>query len=132
MATNKYLIIDNVTYKVHLIDVKRSADMLDAQAYRTEDGRLHRKVIGVYYNYDVTVGVEWDTDMYDKLFEVLAEPVAYHSIQLPGENKAQNRYISSVTDGIIRVTDTGTLYKDLAFKVTCIDPTRKSTRRTVI
>lgn len=132
MATNKYLIIDGTSYDIHLIDVKRRADMLDAQAYRTEDGKLHRKVIGVYYNYDVTVGVEWDTDKYDKLFEVLAEPVAYHSVQLPGESKAQNRYISSVEDGIIRVTDDGVLYKDLSFKVTCTDPTKKSTRRTTI
>lgn len=132
MAVNKFLIIDGTSYKVHLIDVKRSADMLDAQAYRTEDGRLHRKVIGVYYNYDVTVGVEWDTKLYDSLFDVLAEPVAYHSVQLPGETKAQNRYISSVSDGIIRVMNNGVLYKDLSFKVTCIDPTRKSTRRTTI
>lgn len=132
MATNKYLIIDGTSYDIHLIDVKRRADMLDAQAYRTEDGKLHRKVIGVYYNYDVTVGVEWDTDKYDKLFEVLAEPVAYHSVQLPGESKAQNRYISGVEDGIIRVTDDGVLYKDLSFKVTCTDPTKKSTRRTTI
>ena len=57
-STNGYLYIDGTKYNVHLIDVKRTGYMLDAQEYRTEDGILHRKVIGMYYNYEVTVGFE--------------------------------------------------------------------------
>lgn len=125
-STNGYLYIDGTKYDVHLIDVKRSADMLDARAYRTEDGILHRKVIGMYYNYEVTVGIEEDLDLYDKLFEKLTEPVASHSVQLPGEDSPQERYISSVSDGILRVTKKGTLYKDLTFKTICTAPTKKA------
>ena len=125
-SNNKYLYIDGTKYDIHLIDVKRSADMLDAKAYRTEDGILHRKVLGMYYNYEVTVGVEEDLDLYDKLFAALTKPVPSHSVQLPGENSPQNRYISSVSDGILRVTNRGTLYKDLTFKAICIAPTKKA------
>lgn len=128
-STNGYLYIDGTKYNVHLIDVKRTGDMLDAQAYRTEDGILHRKVIGMYYNYEVTVGIEEDLDLYDKLFNKLTEPVASHSVQLPGEDAPQSRYISSVSDGILRVTKKGTLYKDLTFKAICTSPSRRSSKK---
>ena len=35
---SKLFIIDGTSYPVHLIDVKRKADILDSEAYRTEDG----------------------------------------------------------------------------------------------
>lgn len=125
-AVEKYLVIDNITYPVHLYDVVRRADQLDAQAYRTEDGVLHRKVIGTYINYDVKVGIELSTELYDRLFYHLSEPVNSHMVKLPNESEPQERYISSVQDGILRVEDDGTIYKDLSFKVTCISPTRKA------
>lgn len=122
----KYLTIDGTAYPVHVVDCQRKADALDLQAYRTEDGVLHRKIIGVYMNYSVTVGIEYDKTLYDSLFDVLSAPVNSHSIMMPNEASAQERYVSSVQDGILRVEDDGTLYKDLNFNCTCIAPTRKA------
>ena len=123
---SKYLEIDGISYPVHMYDVKRSADTLDKEGYRTEDGVLHRKLIGVYMNYSVSIGIENDLDLYDRLFDKLTEPVEYHEVKFPNESTAQTRYISSVKDGILRVTDAGTLYKDLTFRATCMAPTRKA------
>lgn len=123
---SEFLEIDGLTFPVHLIDVQRSADALDADAYRTEDGILHRKLIGIYMNYTVKVGVEWNYSLYNRLFDKLTEPVEFHSIKLPGEDAAQTRYVSSVKDGIARIDGNGTKYKDLSFKVTCMAPTRKA------
>ena len=51
MATSKYIQIDNSEYKVPLISpMDRKGDILDLTANRTEDGVLHREVIGTYYN----------------------------------------------------------------------------------
>lgn len=121
---SKQLIIDGVTYNVHIIEFNRSFDILDKDAYRTEDGALHRKVIGTYNNASIKVGIEDDFDLYDSLITVLSAPQASHMIQLPGETSSIERYTSSVKDGIIRVTDSGTLCKDLSFNVTCTKPTR--------
>lgn len=123
---NEFLEIDGLTFPVHLIDVQRSADALDADAYRTEDGILHRKLIGIYMNYTVKVGVEWNYELYNRLFNKLTEPVEFHEIRLPDETKSQTRYVSSVKDGIAHVGPDGTKYKDLSFKVTCMAPTRKA------
>lgn len=122
----KYLTIDGVAFPVHLIDVQRKADALDAQAYRTEDGVLHRKLIGIFMNYSVKVGIEEDMDLYDRLFDTLSSPKESFMVQFPNEIAPQERYISSVQDGILRVTDEGTLYKDLSFNAICISPTRKA------
>lgn len=119
----KYLEIDGASYPVKLVDVTRKADVLDATAYRTEDGHLHRKVIGTYMNYSVTVGIEEDISLYDRLFSVLSSPADSHMVKFPNESSAVERYISSVQDGVLRVTEEGTLYKDLSFNAICIDAT---------
>lgn len=126
MSVKKYLEINGVSYPVKLYDVQRSADVLDLYAYRTEDGMLHRKPIGTYMNYDAAVGIEDDLELYDRLFDVLSEPVESHMIKLPNESVAQERYISSVRDAISRITEEGTLYKGLTFKITCVGPTRRA------
>jgi hypothetical protein len=122
----KYIEIDGVSYPVHLIEVKRKADTLDLQSYRSEDGVLHRKVIGTYMNYSVTIGVEENLDLYDRLFDVLSAPVEYHMVKFPNESVALKRYISSVQDDILRVTDEGTLYKGLSFNAICTEPTKRA------
>ena len=48
--------IDGVEFLIPLLSIKRTADALDKYAERTEDGDLKREVIGVYYNYQLSVG----------------------------------------------------------------------------
>ena len=81
MARN--IIIDGVEYPVKIATLKRRADILDKYAYRSEDGHLHREVIGTYYNYDLQIGIEHNRTLYNTLFEVLSNPVASHSVILP-------------------------------------------------
>ena len=124
MADKRFM-IDDVSYDVKIVDLKRTSEVLDKYAYRTEDGVLHRKPIGTYFNYEVVVNVENDLDLYERLFNKLTEPVASHLVKFPNEASGQDRYISSVSDGILRVNDDGTYYKDLAFSAICIAPSRK-------
>jgi hypothetical protein len=122
---SKYLVIDDTVYPVKIVELSRSTDALDLYAYRTEDGILHRKCIGTYDNYQVSVGIEDDIELYDALYEVLASPVNSHMIKFPNESSAQERYVSSVQDKISRILENGTLYKGLSFKCTCVAPTRR-------
>lgn len=124
--SQKYLTIDNVSYPVHIAELNRSADVLDATAYRTEDGILHRKVIGTYINYTASIGIEDDVDLYDRLFTVLSAPVESHMAQFPNETEPQQRYISQVADKVSRILSNGTLYKELSFSVICTAPTRRA------
>lgn len=123
---NKQIKIDGVSYNIPVIELPRSADVLDKVAERTEDGGLYREVLGTYINYQgVIFGTLNDTDTYDALFDVLIQPVPYHEIELPINNKYASfrGYISSVKDTVDRVLDDGTLFKALTCNFTATNPT---------
>ena len=63
--------IDGIEYNVSLAEVKRKADILDRYAERSEDGVLHREVIGTFYNYTLKIFTN-DKQVYETLFEVLS------------------------------------------------------------
>lgn len=127
MAVNKKLIIDGVSYDIPIIELPRNADILDKVAERTEDGGLYREVLGTYINYQgVIFGTLNDTDTYDALFDVLIQPVPYHSIQLPLNNKyagPYDMYVSSVADSVDKVLENGTQFKALTCNFICVNPT---------
>jgi hypothetical protein len=127
MAVDKKLIIDGIPYSIPIIELPRKADILDKVAERTEDGGLYREVLGTYINYQgVVFGTLNDTATYDALFDVLIQPIPYHMIELPINNKyagPYKMYVSSVSDSVDRVLTDGTLFKALTCNFTCVDPT---------
>ena len=50
MKFTQGIIVDGTYFDLPMVSLKRSADFLDKYAERTEDGVLHRELIGVYYN----------------------------------------------------------------------------------
>lgn len=125
MAVDKKLIIDGISYDIPVIDLQRTADVLDKVAERTEDGDLYREVLGTYLNYTFVFGTLNDTTTYDLLYKKLIEPVPFHDIILPINNEFASfrGYISSVTDAVDRVTETGTRFKALTCKMQAKLPT---------
>lgn len=114
---NRNIIIDGTSYDVAITSLKRTADVLDKYAYRDENGDLHREVIGTYYNYTLSIGVINNDELYNKLFDVLAEPVAYHVVTLPHDNYKFEGYFSSVADEVARLTPSGAHFKGLTCKL---------------
>ena len=122
---SRYLIVDGVEYRVGILKMKRKGDILDKTANRTEDGDLHREVIGTYYNFSLEIRPGNDTELYDRLFWVLTEPVAYHMVQLPGQAEPIKMYFGSVQDEVKYIDeDETTYYKDLTCNVVCKLPSR--------
>lgn len=159
MATKKweddknYIQIDGKYYPVTIIELKRKADILDKTAHRSEDGNLHREVIGTFYNYSLKLGVIVETkakkessdpsirDMpmedyqymiYNQLFEKLSEPVASHKVSFPhdydsnGNKVVYDAYFSSVQDDIVMITEDGYRAKGLSCNCTGIRPRRRA------
>jgi len=107
MPSNKYLIIDNVEYPVAIVGLQRKGDVLDLTANRTEDGVLHREVIGTYYNYTLNIIAPTDRDLYERLWWVLTAPVASHQVQLPYQPQAFEGYFGSCKDDINLIDSSG-------------------------
>ena len=122
---SKYIIIDGTEYPVRITELKRKADILDKYAERSEDGNLHREVIGTYYNYTLKIGVKaGERNLYNTLFDVLSAPVPSHDIELPHDHIQFEAYFSSIQDGIRYVDDDGYDTDGLSCKLTCMKPRR--------
>ena len=125
MATSKYIQIDNEEYKVPLLSpMDRKGDILDLTANRTEDGVLHRDVIGTYYNYTLNFIATADTAEYERLWWKLTEPVGSHQVQLPYQPAPFEGYFGSCQDNVTLITADGQKAKGLSCNLVCIRPSR--------
>lgn len=116
MSNGKVFIIDGVTFNVPIAELERKGDVLDLTATRTEDGKLHREIIGTYYNYSIKVA-QTDFDKYDAFWQVVTAP-QNHLVQLPHESAPKERYFGSCRDNIFFVTSDG--YRANGFSCNCI------------
>lgn len=126
MIVDRKIIIDGTTYDVAITSLKRKADILDKSAYRSEDGELHREVIGTYYNYTLAIGVQNNDELYNTLFEVLSAPEAYHQVTLPHDNVSFKGYFSSIEDEVVRLTADGAKFKGLTCNLIAKSPRKKA------
>lgn len=125
MAAQKYIIIDGNSYPVRITELKRTANILDKYAERSEDGELHREVIGTFYNYQLKIGVKrGQRNLYNQLFDVLSEPVDSHEVSLPHDGVSFRGYFSSVEDNIRLVDNNGFDTDGLSCKLTAMKPRR--------
>ena len=95
--------IDGISYQVPLVSLVRKAEFLDKYASRTEDGVLHRELIGVYYNYELKLGRAAQKE-YSRLWDVLTAPQEFHTVRVPacGADYTFQAYFSGVRDELLR------------------------------
>lgn len=119
--------IDGETYNIGITLLKRKAEFLDKYAERTVDGILHRELIGVYFNYQLTLDPGTDTAEYARLWDKLTEPDEFHQVTVWDENGEYtfNAYFSSVSDELRKVRDdTTTFWKSLTVNFIAKSPAR--------
>jgi len=122
----KLLIIDSTTYDIGVTSLKRSADFLDKMAERTADGNLTRELIGVYFNYELTLDPGADMTEYAALWAALTEPVEFHSVTVPDEDGDYTftAYFSNVTDELRKAKGSVRSFKNLTVNFIAKSPAR--------
>lgn len=128
MEFHKGIIIDGTLFDIPMVSLKRNANFLDKYAERVESGDLERELIGVYYNYTLTVGTSsdfGDTD-YDEFWDKMTEPVEFHDISVPTKKGYYTfrGYISSVSDEYEKILDKDAMFKGFTCKFTAKSPAR--------
>jgi phosphoserine aminotransferase len=121
------IVIDSTTYDVPIISIKESADFLDKYAERTEDGVLHRELIGVYRNYQIVFGSGAATTELAALWLKLTEPVESHEVTVPdydGVEYTFNAYFSNVKRELRKVKTAQTFWRDLTVNFVAMEPAR--------
>ncbi|RPJ29441.1 MAG: hypothetical protein EHM33_00920 [Chloroflexi bacterium] len=118
------VVIDSTTYDVPFKVIDRSASTVDKYAERTEDGVLHRELIGVYFIYKLEFGMSLNnvTD-YAALWLKLTEAAESHEITLLGDT--YDCYFPDPKDKVVKIKNGSTYYyRDLSVTVIPISPTR--------
>jgi hypothetical protein len=118
--------IDEMTFDVPVIELSRSADFLDKFAKRTDDGGLQRELIGVYFNYQLKLGVAKDASEYQRLWDKLTEPVEFHMVTVPdtvGEYTFK-AYFSNIKDNLLMKRQERNYWQDLTVNFTAQVPAR--------
>ncbi len=120
------IIIDSVTYDIPVMSIIRRADFLDKYAERTEDGVLHRELIGVYFNYQIKFGQSLDTAEYAALWLKLTEPEEFHTVTVPDEDGSYTftAYFSNVGDELRKQKGASNFWKSLTVNFTAQSPAR--------
>lgn len=121
------IVIDGVTYNVPVVALRRRGEFLDKYAERTEDGVLHRELIGVYFNYELEFGAGGAPVDYAALWLKLTEPVEFHSVTVPDENGVSytyTAYVSNVSDELRRVRAGQPFWKSLTANFIAQSPAR--------
>lgn len=121
------IVIDATTYDIPVLSIKRKAEFLDKYAERTEDGILHRELIGVYYNYELEFGRTTNTTEYAALWTKLTEPEEFHTVTVPdgdGDPLTFTAYFAGVGDELRKNTDAKTFWKNLTVNFIAQSPAR--------
>jgi len=119
--------IDGTDFDIPIQSIKRNAEFLDKYAERTEDGVLHRELIGVYYNYSLQFGRTNNTTEYAALWDKLTEPVEFHDVVVPDGDGAPitfTAYFAGVSDELRKDTDAKTFWKNLTVNFIAQEPAR--------
>lgn len=120
--------IDGNTYNAGVISLKRKAEFLDKYAERTEDGVLHRELIGVYFNYQLKLGWSYDDpDDYNKLWDKLTEPNEFHTVEVPdGRNSSFQfkAYFSNIGDDLFLSRNDTYYWKNLTVNFIAESPAK--------
>lgn len=127
MAVSDKIYIDGVAYNVPVNELKRTADVLDKYANRTENGDLKRKGIGVYYNYEITFGDMLNTTAYNALYDKLTEPTEFHTVKVPASDGDYTfrAYITKVSDKMIAQYKGKNYFGELKASFTAKAPARR-------
>ena len=112
------IVIDGESFDIPIISIKRNAEFLDKYAERTEDGVLHRELIGVYFNYSLSFGRTGTLAEYASLWAKLTEVEEFHTVVVPdfdgtGGQYTFTAYFAGISDELIKESATQTFWKNL-------------------
>ncbi|MBV5322623.1 MAG: hypothetical protein JZU60_02160 [Ilumatobacteraceae bacterium] len=118
------IVIDSVTYDIPVLGIQRSADFLDKYAERTEDGKLHRELIGVYFNYKLQFGQSTNVTEYAALWNKLTEATEFHTVTVPDESGDYTftAYFANVSDELRKTQNAKNFWKSLTVNFIAQEP----------
>lgn len=129
MKYERGLIVDGTYFDIPFVSLKREAPFLDKYAERVESGDLERELIGVYYNFALTVGSSsdfGDTD-YEDFWDFMTTPVPFRNFSIPIKKGYYDfrGYITAISDEYKKILDNDAEYTGFTCKMIAKSPARR-------
>lgn len=119
------IIVDSTSYDVPIVSLEETCNFLDKYAERTEDGVLHRELIGTFHNQRIEFGSPTDMTAYTLLWAKLTEATGFHTITVPdsdGVDFTFTAYFSNVTRTIRKWGGSKTYWKHMTVNFIAQEP----------
>lgn len=117
--------IDGTTYDVPVVSIEETCDFLDKYAERTNDGKLHRELIGTYHNQRLVFGNPIDMTAYNALWTKLSQAIEFHTVTVPdtdGVDFTFVAYFSNVTRKLQKWNSGQTRWREMTVNFTAQSP----------
>jgi len=124
------IIIDDTEYDVPIISLNESCDFLDKFAERNLNGKLHRELIGCYFNQQIRFGAPTSAEQaedYADLWDKLTEPTEFHTVTVPdtdGVDFTFTAYFSNVKRSFVKWNESKTYWKEMTVNFIAESPAR--------
>ena len=126
MKTEPVFLMDGIAYNVDVTKLVRKFSVLDTdRSGRTLDGQMYRDVVGIFYNYTMTVCQRGsDNQAMDAFWEAVSKPEQSHICQFPyGQDiLVQRMYVTSGEQELLLMTDRGNLWKEVTLNFIAMGP----------
>ncbi len=122
------IIIDSITYDVPIIDLSDTLEFLDKYAERTEDGVLHRELIGTFPKQSLKFGTPSTSTQraeYASLWAKLGEATEFHTVTVPNVDGADftfSAYVSGLNRSLRKWDSVRTTWGDFSANFTAQSP----------
>lgn len=121
--------IDGTYYDVPITKVARTANKIWKYADRTEEGNHTGEILGIYYNFNLTIGDIHDKDEYDRFYSDITSTKAYRTVKMPSADGITDFefkcYFDSVKDEICHSRNGKNIKKGLTFQMIAQEPARR-------
>lgn len=108
------------------VSARKAVAELAEQAKRTENGDLKRELIGVYFNYKLTVAPGIDRAEYSRFWDKITEPEEFHTVTVPGTDGDYTfmAYFSNIGDELLLQRGKANYWKGLTINFIAKTPAR--------
>lgn len=122
--------VDGKDYTALVTSLDRLFEVADSESTgRTKDWRMHRDVIGTFYNYSLEINTfSLTKEKYDELYKILSAPQESHTMTFPygQETLTFEAYVTKGKDTLKRISENGNLWSGLTVNFIAISPQRRA------
>lgn len=120
--------IDGRSFDVAVVSLKQNFEVLDGpNAGRTMDARMHRDILGTFYNYTIEVDLaQLNRADADALFNIVSAPVDSHVCAFPHgqESLTQDMYIAKGSRELFRQYGNRNYWGKMSWNYIAMAPSR--------